>query len=93
MASVTARKSDVCDAFSVGRCALSCSKFLCITIDSSISRLIAAGMKTPATATYGVLPTRVAERIHFPLATTSIFVARPDAATSSKNFFGGSDAS
>ena len=57
---------------------------------SSMSRLIVAGMKTPAIAAYGVVPTRVAERIHFPLAPRSILIALPCAATSSKNFFGGS---
>ncbi len=70
-----ARKSEVCEALSVGRWASSCWKFLCATIDSSIIRLIVAGTKTPVTAKYGVESTRLATRIHFPLAPWSIFTA------------------
>ena len=36
---------------------------------------------------------RIADRIHFPLAPRSIFTAIPRAATSSKNFLGGSETS
>ena len=62
-------------------------------IDSSIRRFHEFGMKMPATATDGPPPTRTAERIHLPLATTSIFVALPFSATSAKKRGGGSESS
>src|ERR1051326_2587762 len=62
-------------------------------IDWSMRRFHVFGMKMPATAMDGPRPMRTAERIHFPLATTSIFVALPFCATSSKKRGGGSASS
>jgi hypothetical protein len=89
MASVTARNSIVCDAFSVCRCDWSCWKSRWAMIDSSIIRLVAAGMNTPATATSLPL-TGMAVRIHLPLAATSILTARPVRDASSKKRSDGS---
>jgi hypothetical protein len=54
-------------------------------IDSSIIRLMAAGMNTPVRAASPVSGKATAVRIHLPLGATSILTARPLRATSSKN--------
>jgi len=57
-----------------------------------ILRFIASVMKIPATAT-SLVDMRTADRIHFPLAPTSILVANPLRSTSSKKRAGGSGSS
>jgi hypothetical protein len=64
-----------------------------LIVDSSSMRLIEFGTKTPAMATNGPLPIRAAQRIHLPLAPTSILAAVPFCDTSSKNRAGGSEIS